>query len=797
MARMLKLLVLSVITMLCTSVSQAEVLDMRVATQKGGDVTVSSWRVDREESMCKTEFSVISEQAGTYAIQFWVMPRYTASDEFECYDVNVNGSLLKDYIAPQRSGWHYATLSEGQTVCLQAGVNTVSVISRSGLAPRVSHIELSRADVAKKGINRAQVPSLYDAYIEKLSGAAATQVYSVTDSLDMPIRMARIEATDSAKYNFWHRRNVKYAYTYYEPRYYKAGQIMSVETEGINGFSHIFECFRADAPNKFSYSMLSGSNNSIHEELTIPVSGWYYIRLRSFVNGTAGLCAIKIDNQAVKDSVPVFSLGVRCKADGADISQYNAFTVTKPGQGDPMLSLESGNMIPGSILYYNDYYAGTDEFEWDVDVRLKYKHTNSDYAIILTGADSREPEGVCDLYLKCASFEPLYFTPRLHRDDAMLSSRASDRYNCVSWSGGITSFFEWPLWRSSSYCVVNPVNNEVNALASFDKFYNSRGLYRFPYTVKNPIVALWAHEDSLGERRYTHASVKGENGYVHGYDWESKLGALERIFHPEYSLGNLSPEGYGFIVEYYSYRDSAGQKSFMEQIADDELVIDYVDYDMNDKNILYENINNIDLGVVADYEKLFGEWEVIVSNTPYSNPDQIADCDQYRELLDFCELHPEVRNMVYAQLPNQHLSCIILANDLLQNATYPTVKELSGDVETRALSVFRPLYCNLISAAKEELGLPKKDSGAEAGTVALNVSSASHCITVSICSAIDATADICIMDLKGHVVAGKQVRCRIVQGDNEMVFHVDEPGNYLCAVEINGQLRVKKFKINN
>ena len=85
--------------------------------------------------------------------------------------------------------------------------------------------------------------------------------------------------------------------------------------------------------------------------------------------------------------------------------------------------------------------------------------------------------------MKCMESDlPEYFG-NLEEDDAIQSAPASTQYNCISWSGAITSYWEWPPYETSSFYSPNP-------LTAFDNFYASRGLTRSGATANNGVVAL-------------------------------------------------------------------------------------------------------------------------------------------------------------------------------------------------------------------------------------------------------------------------------------------------------------------
>jgi hypothetical protein len=175
----------------------------------------------------------------------------------------------------------------------------------------------------------------------------------------------------------------------------------------------------------------------------------------------------------------VYSIGVRC-TQGTD-QVYNTFTVKS--EGDPRLWIEEGKSIPGKISYYNDDYHGTGDFSWGLNSRIKKQFVRPVHAVLVSTYSSYNPTAKMDLYIKCKNSNIMPYFPNLKADDAIQSSPASSVYNCISWSGKITSYWEWPASIYSSYW-------RGDALSSFDAFYKSRGLTRVGANFQRTISLL-------------------------------------------------------------------------------------------------------------------------------------------------------------------------------------------------------------------------------------------------------------------------------------------------------------------
>lgn len=124
-------------------------------------------------------------------------------------------------------------------------------------------------------------------------------------------------------------------------------------------------------------------------ETTIPKSGYYLVKVRSLLNARSGFCNLIINDEIFCDSVPVFSIGVRCTQDSLDIySNFTALSTT-----DPIIWIEEGQSIPGRITMFNDDYSVESDFDWGAEARTRDMFPRTVHAVLLSGASSVEAEG--------------------------------------------------------------------------------------------------------------------------------------------------------------------------------------------------------------------------------------------------------------------------------------------------------------------------------------------------------------------------------------------------------------------
>lgn len=117
--------------------------------------------------------------------------------------------------------------------------------------------------------------------------------------------------------------------------------------------------------------------------------------------------------------------------------------------------------------------------------------------------------------------------PRMNAAAAVVTDEATNRYNCIAWTLGITTSWVWP-WLSRSV-----------TKAEFDTFYSSNG---FVPSGSGPVAVF-----GLTVNDMKHGSIAGRG---HGPRWESKCGVWLRIQH---GLGEMEGGSlYGNVLGFYS-----------------------------------------------------------------------------------------------------------------------------------------------------------------------------------------------------------------------------------------------------
>ena len=770
----------------------------------GGEVTLlkSFHRVDGTKTM--TSFEIEAPRSGRYYISFWLCPPRLNDGTYASYDVSVNDKVISGRIIPTRGDWQSISLSDGEMIELNEGINTVSVIGTIPDIPSVEHIRVSSTrsnsiiDSSKYDNYKADIIRESTANAER--NALTAQTFA-TDTLsnDNDIFTESVSLRyEDPRYDYTHRINMSFSYTFYKIVHFTQGQQVSVSSTGINNFGRVLELFSKNSPENYSWAAVSCSNSAASLNVTIPQGGYYYVRVRSYSNARSGLCNLNINNQNYYDNIPVYSIGVTCTQDTSMV--YNTFTCHSTS--DPRLWVEEyTGLTTGIISAFNDDYHGNGDFDWDQNSRIKKQYSRPVHAALLSAYGSYNPDGKCDLYIKCKNSIINDF-PLLKTDDAILSSPGSFDYNCIAWSGGITSYGMWPPDSLSYYTGPNP-------LTAFDFFYESRGFTRDGATEENSVIDLWALVDSLGNREYTHASIRnGADRNVHGYDWESKAGDNARIFHPRYSLAG---ENYGEVVEHY-IKATQNAMTLEEEIANCTSRIEYIDFDENEREIISRKINTINHETQSCFQRLYDRWKDVTKKTIYSNPKQIANCDEYRKILEYCKSNNELLYAIYEKLGNgDGVAATKLIGDLTFDQNSSVIRKIRDEIlrnlDKDGVRTIRPLQSNYMAYVKELLSMEKtkarkaksnvnETTGISYSNFAdFDVSLSSNGLTVEFLLTKSTNVSLNLMDLAGNVVCYAVNNKVLESGSHSYSIRADKNHTYLVRLMLNGRVNVKKIMV--
>jgi len=419
-------------------------------------------------------------------------------------------------------------------------------------------------------------------------------------------------------------------------------------------------------PNNFilSWSNVNGGVNGESQlDLIVSTAGYYAVMVRPYPSGS-GLTDIYLDNTLLVDNAVVNGRTYTMSAlKGGDLN----FFTCRLTQGDTRMI--ASRYFASSARGYNDDYTTAGDWNWGYASRIKKSFGTDSVQYGYVCAYSPLSTGISDVYLGNENSNVNYTNypefPLLKPDDAIKTASNTGMYNCISWSGGITSTWVWPpSWYSTYNCPANDMN-----LTCFDNFYSNNPV-RYPgawnytrtgATSANAVVDLWALNG-----HFTHASVrKPGNNHPHGYDWESKPGGTTRTLHPRNALTNLG-WGYGAVVNYYIPTGTYARNATLNFETDADAVragvavFDVARLSETADQKLTTLLRKTEAGFTARFNELYAAWKKTwEQNAIYSDPAAYCKNEEYKALEAYALKNPKqamLRVFEKFVTGNEHLS---------------------------------------------------------------------------------------------------------------------------------------------
>lgn len=461
----------------------------------GGDCLIKTSTISVEDSVTTITFNVNVDESGMYYASFWMLPSQKGDGTFNSYDVSINNENFSSALVADKEDWQ--CLKMNSKIWLNRGTNEISV---KGKIPEIPEVEFVK--VAKTSIESTISSDEYDNNRKAIIASIETQPMSlatdetsadtlVIENYNQALTRASSTTVNDPKYDYVYLDWVPLKYTFYKKLHFTKGQTISISTSAQNNFQNVIELFSVTNPESYSWVALSSSGKGSLSQ-TAPIDDYYYVRVRSYLNGKDGIANVTINGNTYSN-VQLFSIGYTCEI-GTD-QYYNTFTTDEAS--DPIMWME-GTGSPGAIIAYNDDYQEESDYDWGVSARIHKKLSKVCKAVHISAYSSYKPEHGLKMYMRCKDSNVHNSFDKLNSNDAIASSPSSSVYNCISWSGGITSYWEWPGNSFSDYYV------EGDILASFDKFYGSNryegcATYtRTKATKDKSVVDLWAIKTTNG-----------------------------------------------------------------------------------------------------------------------------------------------------------------------------------------------------------------------------------------------------------------------------------------------------------
>lgn len=576
-------------------------------------------------------FDISLPEEGAYMVYCWIQGVKKSSGGYHSYTLKTVGSGTSSVVVQNSGDWGY---SQGSYIFIPyyvtqlriEGGSMVDVPNVECLAIVSEPMTLGNGYAAMK--NHLQHPS-------SSSGAYASEFHyhdSISDGSYPPV-------------GFMAKRDKALYYTFQRKEYYLAGQTVTVSVTSslLSSGSCVVNLFADTEHPTYSWT----GNSSLTAQITS--SGFYNVMIRGNADGVWGTCDFNINGERYFEDVPVnTSLDVL----DDDYLDHNrcCFALCSNGDAASMLL----NPV-GSVFVYSEDHGlqPSSDFDWGVNP-LAIQRMLPGYAHFTTLSNSIPKSNFtakADVYTG-VTYGSSYLLlnpadyPNYKNGDRMISAPASLAYNELAWAFG-----EWcaPL----NYWAVD-LNSEEE-LQWMESNANYYGYTMTGASESNAVIDVYQNELGL-----SHAAVKsGGNFYAAGYDWESKLGSHERVFHPRHSLegGQAGYIGCHLVHMQNDYTEVPLLLCERRDIANAELTEQELD-------VINQEISALSPELLNSYKALWDACQEEGCRQTFLSLRQFEKLSSYSSLLDFCKNNPSISSYIFLQVVQKELLAIKLLGDM-------------------------------------------------------------------------------------------------------------------------------------
>lgn len=160
-------------------------------------------------------------------------------------------------------------------------------------------------------------------------------------------------------------------------------------------------------------------------------------------------------------------------------------------------------------------------------------------------------------------------------------------------------------------------------------------------------------------------------------------------------------------MEHY-IKSSTSTQSLEEEIANGTSVIEYVDFNDDENRYIAQKEASINSGILTEFEEKYSTWNEIFASSIMSNPDDIANCTEYRDLLALCQSYEELKYVVFKKLGEGDVAAIKLTEDLTLKGNESILEEVRASMvcaQDLEVKVVRPVLTNAIDFVKRLLNV--------------------------------------------------------------------------------------------
>ncbi|MBP5651896.1 MAG: PPC domain-containing protein [Lachnospiraceae bacterium] len=474
-------------------------------------------------------------------------------------------------------------------------------------------------------------------------------------------------------YPYAYVENAPIQYTYRTSLSLTAGETITVSTAKATSHSnsdtviHLFYSSNPTASNSWANDDYNGTVFS-RISVTVPTTGSYTLLVRCYGN-TTGYCNVYKNGALLAENAQLGGYKLLCLGYSGT---RNFFTSNSVGVDTILYVMDASHRV---LAKSDDYgYNGEPvygDFNWGNHSRV-HKNLNGQQSYVFVSAYNSTNIGTADIYSDCSDgYANISDFPNLKAIDSIKSGPSTNVYNCIAWSGGITSRWINPFYapESNPYYLsfMEPWYN-ANPLVAFDNFYgNNPQRYAGATTYVSTSISSSSIVDLYTlNAQWQHASVKKPgNAVPHGYAWESKLGESERIFHPRNSLEGGA---YGSIGRYYMIASREQELSFEESVNSGATREIFVSIDDREEGELQRNLATISDDLLSRFDDAYSIWVDAARNSSMGINDGNLWLTQLVEFGTLKNLVDENSELVFAVINKYRQDTNLLSRTLFEAA---------------------------------------------------------------------------------------------------------------------------------
>lgn len=646
-----------------------------------------------------TTFYVYAPESSDYVPRFWLMGVKHSDGTYSSYNFRIDQNPSTQQVKTTRGDWNTSAIYGTNTIYLSQGhhelhlegtlsdvPNAERVICKTSLSPFNDPIQVSAT-------------TLYNSY--KSDHDYYYSAFAPTQEDYRTISYCTTEGSPTLPaYHYSAELNKKVFYTFFRLEYYTAGQNINYQTEKINGIDHVLHVFSQFDNGQYHSMASSVGSTGISFTYTVPITGFYYVLLRSYSPDEYGICNLSIDGSRLFDDIPICCSYTEINSPASN-EMYSCFA--KSISGDPLIILMNPT-YGGSMVKYNDDFPFNflvTDYNWSKNARFDSYLSQGQWLFTTSKSYPDYDAYRFDIYTRCLRLGTEYFLPYFplyQAEDIMISSAPTSRYNCISWAVG-----EWNI----AFWIGDDIGNNI---ASFDSLFNAYGYTRDGATVDNSSVDLWATPIVNGVRDITHASIRAkQNNYAAGYAWESKLGPYYRVFHPRYALNGNT---YGYVEYYYKKTGGNGVVPPMPILLNIELTSD--EYER-----IGTGIDQIPSSLLDHFTELYDKCQEDGILRVNINIDRYDLLGNYDDLLAFCIDNPSLKSILYSKICKQEPLAIKLLKDVSHKESPQLWCDIINELSKRCVwsegkIIICPMQAYAMTLVKAMLGKSEKKKEIEA-----------------------------------------------------------------------------------